>query len=295
MNKKEIFRKIDKNIILFGETIYSIIRILIGFNLNLRTKFNKQNMECIIVGNGPSTKEFINNFKAFCSDKDVYCVNYFAENEIFFIIKPDAYVLLDPSFWLDGVSIEKKEKRDNLYKILLKSTDWPINIYLPFDAKKYVSNKSKNDNVKISFFNRTPVRGFMAFREWCYKFNLGMPTAGNVLVAAIFLTIKCQYKTVFVVGADHSWHKEIMVGDDNILYVRQVHFYDDNKVDLVPFNKTNSDGVFNISGIFHEWSEVYKSYDQLREFSKKNKVRVVNTTKNSFIDSFERMPNLWKI
>lgn len=270
----------------FAETIYSLMRVIIGFTIISIPKPSIKRDNCFILGNGPSLKNNLEYVISNANSVDIFCVNFFANDRCFCQIKPNNYVLLDPLFWLDNLPENTINKRKHLFEVLFISTNWDMNIFIPVQGRD-VFKGYDNPNIKIIYFNKTPVLGFRAFRNLCYKLNLGMPVPQNVLVAAIFLSIQLRYKKVYLFGADHSWHQELVVGNDNTLYVRQVHF-NDNNVELVPFYKPGNKDTFKVHEIFNAWSRVFRSYLHLQRYAELMGTEIFNVTNKSFIDAFKR-------
>ena len=59
--------------------------------------FYKRFDTCVVLGNGPSLKEDINNINHIGNDFVV--VNHFSESEKFNLYKPTKYVIIDTYFW----------------------------------------------------------------------------------------------------------------------------------------------------------------------------------------------------
>lgn len=243
--------------------------------------------QAIILGNGPSLADDFEKILKLQSkrDIDIWAVNNFAISDQFIIIKPGFYVLTDPNYWAVDVSEALLLARNRLIKCFNEQLDWPMVLMVPFDAKGsgFLQNINRR-NIDVRFYNRTPVDGFRFFREWIYSNNLGMPAPFNVLIAAICLAITDKYQTVYVSGADHSWHESLLIENGRML-LSQFHFYKEN-VAAVPVIKTDGSS-FTIGDIFIRWGCVFKKYEILDLYARSKGVRIFNISSKSYIDAFE--------
>jgi len=286
---KDTIRKILSWLRLINKTISSLIMVFVFSRKTDFTK-NKANKKCIVLGNGPSLAHDLENKPDIFSSMDSMCVNFFAFSEYYEQIKPKYYVILDPNFWQENLS-EGVEDRDRFLDVFVQKTSWNLTLYMPHDAKNstVLARLINCSNIKTEYFNRTPVDGFSWFRHFLYKRSLGMPLAQNVLVASVFLALNLEYEEVYIVGADHSWHEEIEVGKDNVLYVRQKHFYDSEEVvELKPFFHAGDKGVFNIYQVFDGWAKLFYSYMLLRKYADELGVKIYNASSKTYVDAFER-------
>ncbi len=249
---------------------------------------------CAILGNGPSLKQtLVENFNFFKNKKKM-CVNNFAHSEYFNKIKPDYYILIDPACWSKKMSKRVKKIYLKTTKIMEKEVTWKMVLFLPLDAKPSNPFKEvplKNKNIKIHYFSLIEPKGIKSIKFLLLKYNLVAPPASNVLVAGIFLSLNMGFKKTYIVGADHSWHENFCIGDDNILYLRDVHFYDKNKPSLVPFYKDAEEShkkTFRIDEIFAVLSRTFGGYLELEEYSKYLGLKIYNASKVSYIDAFKR-------
>ena len=126
-----------------------------------------------------------------------------------------------------------------------------------------------------------------------------MPRPHNVLVGSLFLSIRMGYKEVYVYGADHSWLKDIFVAEDNMVYLSQKHFYD-NQVDSSdhyagsnrrPMYSTDKNEVRKLHEVLYKFTVTFKSYWELERYASKKAISINNCTPNSFIDAFSRIKN----
>jgi hypothetical protein len=122
-----------------------------------------------------------------------------------------------------------------------------------------------------------------------YKYQIGIPHAQNVLVAAIYLGIEIGFKKIYLMGADHSWHEELIVSKDNIVCFKPKRFSDKEEASLVPFlMHDKSTRAAKMHEIFDAFTKVFVGYHNLEEYSQYRDVKILNASKKTYIDAFER-------
>lgn len=261
------------------------------FNLPINNIRVAENAECVIMGNGPSLDEVLSTHLDFFTGKTIICVNEFAFSEYFEKVRPEYYVFLDPAYWARTVAQNFKEDFRKLTDQLIKVT-WPMKIFIPTlarDWNMFIDLSKVNENIEIFYFNRTAISPIDPCIYVLYKKNLAMPPAQNVLVGCIFLALNMRFKKIYLLGADHSWHENLFVDDNNNLFLKNNHFYDKTVMQLVPIYKT-PDGSerFKVHELFAALSLKFKGYIILEDYSKYLGAKVYNATNKSYIDAFER-------
>ncbi|MFW0886804.1 UNVERIFIED_CONTAM: hypothetical protein MKS84_08870 [Pseudomonas sp. JL1] len=271
------------------DTLVSLVLIL-AFSRRVPSKSDAKRIEKIIIlGNGPSLRNDLDAVVKRSGDKttDICAVNDFAFSDVFSDVRPSIYVLADPNYWMEGASAELNARRLLLLNIFSEKVTWPMDVMLPVEAKECpLFNGLASDFVTYSFYNRTPVSGFNWFRFRFFDYGLGMPPPFNVLIAAITLAIAKDYKKIFILGADHSWHEELTVANEKDVLVAQKHFYD-NAVDRKPVYKEGSE-TFTVGELFIRWGKVFKIYEILALYASYKNAEVYNLSRKTYIDAFPR-------
>lgn len=267
----------------FLDTLFSIARVVGQAKFCKTRPMTRHHEKCLILGNGPSLLDTLKKNEERLCDFDLVAVNFFANSPEYITYKPNKYVLCDQAFWFDGIS-ENDDRFDQLYKTMAKVTQWPLQLYLPYQAKKCCKIKeilTQNPNIDIIFYNKTKYEGwgqnFVYHRQW------GMPRAQNVLIAALMLAIHADYAQIYLAGADNDWMHNIWVDEHNNLRKYDTHFYDINEA------KAHA-GFMNVP-IENELCSIYLAfhgYAQVQKFAMANKKEIYNTTLLSYIDSFPK-------
>ncbi|MCX6296428.1 MAG: DUF115 domain-containing protein [Bacteroidetes bacterium] len=269
------------------DTFLSIIKIFIRSKFNLKLP-ETENNSCIVLGNGPSLKDSLLKHNTFFKLHELVCVNSFATTSEFSELKPQYYVILDDSFWKsDGeIVVETIEA-------LRSKTNWNLNLFIPQIASRsdrYTNLCKQNSNIKLHYYNYTVFNGSETIANWFYKKNLAMPQSQNVLVASIFLSINLGFKEIYLVGADHSWHQNLHVDENNVVCVKDVHFFENEEnVKYRPFKKgIHIDETFKMYEILTAWSKAFYGYIALNKYAAHQNCKIYNSSELSFIDAFER-------
>jgi hypothetical protein len=269
----------------------SLIKIVVlsKFNAKIPSIGKK---EVIVIGNGPSFKKALIEFPAFFQGKDLICVNNFPATEEYEILKPSSLVLLDNNYYpRKGVVILPIVEK--LFESIVNKTTWELKIFLPQISRSSKQLKElaiKNSNVKIFYFNYTIVNGFDWFNYFFYKKNIGMPLCQNVIVASIFLSINMNYKNVYLIGVENSFFKNIVINNENEVYLQHSHFYNEDKtlnvskVHKVPGSSEKAD----IADVLTMFVKTFKGYKVVKKYGDYRRANIYNVTEDSYIDAFER-------
>jgi hypothetical protein len=271
-----------------ANTFISFLKVMLLSRLNVRLP-QSTGHTCILLGNGPSLNQSLQKHRDFFRRHTLICVNRFCLSEEYTLLKPAYCVMLDPGFWLN----EEDEGIKRTLTLLIERTTWDLQLLLPQNAKgsAFIKKIEKhNPRIIISYFNYTVFKGFTGIAHYAYKKNWGMPQSQNVMVAAIFLAINMHFKTIYIVGADHSWHQDLYVNDQNQLCIKDVHFYA-NQQNGTPrlFHKdAQHRETFTMYEVFQAFGKAFYGYQLLRAYADFCNATIYNASEVSFIDAFER-------
>lgn len=288
MSLENVYKSLAGLITQSINTFVSVLKILVqsGFGIQLPLA---QSESCIVLANGPSLKLSLEQHPEFFKQHPLICVNTFALTPEFTSLKPAYYVILDPFFW------EKENEAINeTFKNLEEKTNWDLHLLIPNHAKnqKAFTRLRKNPHIKITPYNYTVFKGFAGWAHWFYKKNLAMPQSFNVTIAALFMGINMGYKKIYLTGADHTWHENLHMSEDNILHTKVAHFYENEvQVSYKPYFKGSDPqrGTQKAHEFFDIWSRTFKGYWNLKAYADYRRCTIYNASAISFIDAFERI------
>ena len=254
----------------------------------------RQQPVCSVLGNGPSLNESLTEQLDFIRQTEIVCVNNFAHSSAFAQLQPQNYVISDPNYF---VFTEQSTDRDDIRRTLsafLQQVNWPMMLYVPHFAKgSYLLGQIERGNprIRVIYFNYTVVSGFRRLTYWLYEKGLGMPRAQTVIIAALTLMVNRRFDTVYLFGADTSWHEQIRLNDQNELLIKQVHFYDkpaDVRHEPVYLDK-HRQRTSSMASQFLSLHNVFRGYEVLRDYADHRGVAILNASAKSYIDAFPRI------
>jgi hypothetical protein len=243
--------------------------------------------KCIVLGSGPSLKDTWAERGR--EERTTYvAVNTFVFSEFFESLRPEYYVILDPGMWLADAELTRKT-----LALLQQKTNWNMTLLVPFSAANtpFIQTLKKHSFVNVVFINYVVFKGFPDVAHYFFRKNRAMPQSQNVLVAALFLATNIGYKEIELWGADHDWHKTLVVDENNTVCVKQIHFYEqEQEVKYVPFYKgLHVKETFRMDEIFFAWAKVFHGYHVVRNYAQSCGTAIRNATPGSFVDAFDRM------
>lgn len=281
---------ISKFLSLCQQTFISVFRVLLMSKSAKNYRKQTVNSDRIVIlGNGPSFKRTYDENKDFFFNNELICVNYFASSEYYSELKPKYYVAIDNVIFKDNAAQHYVDARNKLFSDIAEKTTWPLKFIISHEAKSYKIWQDLlkgNENIEIIYMNVTPVEGFKLFRYHWYYHGRGLSRPHNVLIPAIFFAMNAKVKEIILVGADHSWFREIHVDDNNNAYVSFKHFYDIKENQEEVNNATKAS--LKLHGILSSFSNAFESYHVIEKYTKSRGVKILNCTPKSFIDAFER-------
>lgn len=264
----------------FGATLATLVKIPLMSGLPSKRSHERKDT-IIIMGNGPSLRQAIEH------DSDVLmafprmAVNLSALAPDFTYLRPDYYILADIAFFLKN----KTGKVPALWNALAQ-VDWPMTLFLPVRARKMPEVKKLPSNISVKFYNLTPAEGFKRIMRPIYDSGLAMPRPRNVLIPSIMCAMREGFKRIILIGADHNWSKTLWVTDRNRVVSVQPHFYKDDDEELRRAEEIFSN--VHIHDVYENYAIAFRSYHNLKNYTDRRGIEILNATPGSFIDAFER-------
>jgi hypothetical protein len=268
-------------------TALSLVKVLWKSKFSVRVP-EIAHSKCLVLGTGPSLKVSLQSHMDYIQQHDHIAVNAFAATDEYLQLQPKHYIILDPAFWLT-----KHPTIMKTWDPMIARTSWKMNLFIPYESRNAPILKELTENkfIEVHYYNYTVYKGFDGVGHALYKKGLAMPQCQNVLVAATFMAVQLGYKEIELLGADHNWHEQLHVTEDNVVSVRQVHFNENvEKMTYVPFYKlTHSKEVFRMDEIFTAWAKVFAGYINVQRYAQSRGVHISNASEFSFIDAFKRI------
>ena len=267
-----------------GESAKSIIKIALLSRPTHTEKAASVDKPLIILANGPSLRQTIDEYSDLLQQYPTLAVNFAANAPEFKTLKPSYYVLADPHFF-------RAADQPNV-KLLWKnicSVDWPMRLFIDHRYKKaFMSAVKLPDCVTLDTFNAVGAEGFAGFEKFAYKTGAAMPRPRNVLIPSIMIGIRLGYTTIYICGADHSWMRDLHVTEENEVVSGMNHFYKEDNKEIQ--RARNEYRGYKLHQIIQSFYTAFLSYHKIRSFADSRDIKIFNATPESFIDAFERKP-----
>lgn len=280
----KLLDNLQKGMSAFGDSLASLIKVpLMSGRPSPKTPLASDKGDTIIImGNGPSLRDAMNDDMEVLMAYPRMAVNLSALAPEFRTLRPDYYILADIAFFLK----EKTGKVPQLWETL-RSVDWKMTLFLPASARKMEEVKRLPANIRVKYYNLTPAEGWRWLTHPLFDAGLAMPRPRNVLVPGIMNSIREGFSRVVLIGADHNWAKTLWVTDRNRVVSVQPHFYKDDDAELKRAEEIFA-GV-HIADVYRNYAIAFKSYFDVKDYTERRGVQVLNATPGSFIDAFPRI------
>jgi hypothetical protein len=239
--------------------IYDLYRYHKYFNKTSNLFKSKCNKEALILANGPSVLN-LDPTKINKRDWDVFCVNAYADSDLFKLVVPTHYVLSDPGYLDSTDSIQKLIKHD-------------INIFMPF-GKCPVGMESA---AKVYYF--------------CDRENECSNNITNILRPRLYLSMTAYkalaislymgYEKIYICGFDNNYFLNLSSDVENRIFIQNKHFYNSSGYAL--------DASYIATGVGEYLYKEHRLFSDLENFPKD---RITNLDPSSLTTAFNKKHNL---
>ena len=136
-------------------------------------------------------------------------------------------------------------------------------------------------------------RGFRRVEFWCYRHGLGSGNFGTVVQNGIFIALLLGYRDIELYGVDHTLLEGLCVDERNRLCRIRSHYYDNGAAQTaepIYVNATDPPQPYTMASYLAETAELFRGHEVLRDYARTLGARIVNRTRHSMIDAYERRP-----
>ena len=242
-----------------------------------------------VIATGPSLKEDMpyileDNYR---TTTDFLMLNFSAFDSMFFELKPKHYCLADPMYFH---SSWRDDEVFHFFDILNTKVDWDMTIYVPsLNRKMFVDfAKLTNPHLEVLGINTFEYKGFECLRHWFYKKGLASPPPQTVTNMAVFVGIQRGYQEMDLFGVDHTFLSALRINENNQLCQIYSHSYDEGEPEYKVIYRTDTNEVWRCGEYIVACGNMFISHDKLEKYAKSIDCHIVNHTKCSMIDSYER-------
>lgn len=244
-----------------------------------------------ILGNGPALGHELPQLLASGAlrERDVMAVNYFALDERFETVRPAYYVLSDPMFFRDSA---QRERVAELYRTLNARVTWPMHLYVQYYNPERFDYRAALPNplIRIIPFHTQIYRGFPGLNFRLFRRGLGSANYGTVVQVCEYIALLLGYRTVELYGVDHTLLDGLTVDDRNCLCRRDSHYYDTAPAAPQPIFQKVPPRPYTMAMYLAEVADLFRGHEILRDYAASLGARIVNRTRGSMIDAYERDP-----
>lgn len=277
-----------------SKSLFSLLKILFRSNLFLKQTYHEKGnagKQICILGNGPSLKITVEKYIEPLNRMELLAVNNMVSTDYFTKLKPVYYIMPARTYFYPDTQLSQLyiDMNNLVYKDLEEKVQWKMTLLIPTYGKhcERLAQLSKNNPyIQIQYYNATPIEGLTKLSNLFFSLNWGMPRPHNVVIPSLMNLIWLGYKEIYIVGADHSWLKEISVNEQNEALVNQKHFYDEGQTR--PMKMEDRTQARKLHEIIEKFFWSFRSYWELKPFAEKKGVKIYNASEESMIDAFER-------
>jgi len=248
----------------------------------------------IVLANGPSLTQNLDRVLHDFGSEHLMVCNFFYKSHYFKQLKPKYYTILDPSF--KDITLKRLPEIKTFYLDLFAIVDWEMHLFLPYMYRKSIKHiirelELQNQHIKISWYNSINFNGQTKFIHFLFGKKLGMPSPGNIAIPSLMLGIWMNFKEIALVGVELKYHHSVIVNEQNEFLIKEVHFYEDEElVNYRPIYLSHTkDQKMDTSDFFDMMYRIFNSLKTIKYFALKKGVKIVNYSKDSFIDQFEKV------
>lgn len=278
-----IVEKIQKALGVTASSVGSLLKVALMSKGASSKEAVKEGRGIVIMGNGPSLRQTIDNDLEWLLSHDLMAVNFAANTPDFFNLRPGYYVLADGLFFASADSDPNVRKLWEMFGRI----SWKMTLWVPSRtahlAKALVMH---NPNITLKQFNLTPLEGSRRIVHALIDAGLGMPRPRNVMIPAIMAAIREGFRKIWLCGADHTWTRTLSVDDENFVVSIQPHFYEDNEKEHQRVRSLYSG--LRLHDVLGSMTIAFRSYWEIADYARARGVEIINATPGSMIDAFPR-------
>lgn len=246
----------------------------------------------VILGNGPSLADDLPRLidRREWETKDFLAVNFFAEDDRFELLKPKYYVLSDPMFFRDSAY---RDRVRALYETLARKVTWPMNLYVQYYNPEGFDYRAAlpNSDIRIVRFHTQMYRGFRSLEFRLFRRGLGSANFGTVVQVGEYIALLLGYRHIELYGVDHTLLDGLCVDDLNRLCRIDRHYYDGAEAAAPrPIYMKVPHAPYTMATYLAEVAELFRGHEVLRDYAATLGARIINRTRGSMIDAYERDP-----
>ncbi|MDE6299483.1 MAG: hypothetical protein K2M10_07555, partial [Muribaculaceae bacterium] len=149
------YDKLQRGIGKFTASVGSLVKVALMSKFGVSGRSGRREDSIVIMGNGPSLRQTIDNNLAWLESHELMAVNFFANTPDFSRLRPRYYILADGVFFSATNDANVKRLWESL-----RGVSWKITLFVPARSLHLVKALIIGSaNMEIKTFKLTPVEG----------------------------------------------------------------------------------------------------------------------------------------
>ena len=234
---------------------------------------------CLVLANGPSAKNILQEIFSKREQFDLYTMNYAQKSNFFSQLQPVMHILADPNFFESNVHQNVKDARNKLAESLQKTT-YGLQVAVPHQYLASAQNIYGSTSIVLTSF---PTHSIPAHKNWDKQLiQKGYCSFGaqSVPSAALYMALMAGYKKILLAGVDADWLRTMSVDQHNKVYWLDKHHYDDKAVKCYS-NTSYTKEILSVAKYFSELQTIYNYAIAIN-------VEIINLNQQSMVDIFPK-------
>ena len=183
-----------------------------------------------------------------------------------------------------------RDRVAELYRALNEKVAWPMNLYVQYYNPERFDYRAAlpNPNIRIVRFHSQMYSGFRCLEFRLFRRGLGSANFGTVVQVGEYVALLLGYRSIELYGVDHTLLDGLCVDDGNRLCRADRHYYDAEPRAPQPVYMKVPHVPYTMSVYLAEVAELFRGHEVLRDYAAWLGARIVNRTRGSMIDAYER-------
>ena len=147
-----------------------------------------------------------------------------------------------------------------------------------------------NSNIRIVRFHTQMYRGFRSLEFWLFRRGLGSANFGTVVQVGEYVALLLGYKRIELYGVDHTLLDGLCVDDGEPALPHRPPLLRRSGSRRRSLFTRRFPVPYTMAEYLAEVAELFRGHEVLRDYAAALGARIVNRTRGSMIDAYERNP-----
>jgi len=236
--------------------------------------------ECLIIANGPSFLEIMDQCLNYRNKVDVYTLNSATLAEWFFVFRPEYHMIFDHCDFDTSLpnGIIHKDTIESTW-LMFKKVDWALQLGVPYENVSNAGKLIDNKNIKITGYSRFELPE--NHPEPMKVLSLGYYIIGNhnSVVRSLCMALVAGYKKIWFAGGDATLINSFYTDEYCRIHRQFSHSYGSPNIfpDYLDLKERMRSNFYFISQL-----------EFIKRLAAQNGVQIVNLSMKSLLDTFPK-------